>query len=249
MPPWHADAENGTFENERRLTTEEKAVIARWADSWRARRRPEGPARRTDVRDWLEHRHARRGVHDDGGLSRPRQRHDRIRILHNPDELHRGQMAAGHRSAAWQSRARASRARLLPGAAGGRCRRSGRRSPRVQHAAQPHSAANERGIATRPRQRCWPAPAHRHLRAWYRTAGLSTGNGDAAPARRRHRAADALHGQWHGRHRPIEGRDDLREGAARNRDSRDAVSQRTVHDPARRSRSPRRHRSSDSARK
>ena len=33
MPPWHADAETGTFENERRLTVEEKAVIARWADS------------------------------------------------------------------------------------------------------------------------------------------------------------------------------------------------------------------------
>ena len=32
MPPWHADAETGTFENERRLTPEEKAVIARWAD-------------------------------------------------------------------------------------------------------------------------------------------------------------------------------------------------------------------------
>ena len=33
MPPWHADAAAGTFENERRLTAEEKAVITRWADA------------------------------------------------------------------------------------------------------------------------------------------------------------------------------------------------------------------------
>jgi hypothetical protein len=30
MPPWHADAPAGTFENERRLTEAEKAIIARW---------------------------------------------------------------------------------------------------------------------------------------------------------------------------------------------------------------------------
>ena len=30
MPPWHADAPTGTFENERRLTDAEKDVIARW---------------------------------------------------------------------------------------------------------------------------------------------------------------------------------------------------------------------------
>ena len=30
MPPWHADAPGGTFENERRLTDAEKDVIARW---------------------------------------------------------------------------------------------------------------------------------------------------------------------------------------------------------------------------
>ena len=33
MPPWHADATAGTFENERRLTTEERAVITSWADA------------------------------------------------------------------------------------------------------------------------------------------------------------------------------------------------------------------------
>ena len=33
MPPWHADAPGGTFENERRLTAEEKALISRWADA------------------------------------------------------------------------------------------------------------------------------------------------------------------------------------------------------------------------
>jgi hypothetical protein len=31
MPPWHADAAPGTFHGERRLTDDEKAVIARWA--------------------------------------------------------------------------------------------------------------------------------------------------------------------------------------------------------------------------
>jgi mono/diheme cytochrome c family protein len=30
MPPWHADAAPGTFENERRLTSEEKDLVARW---------------------------------------------------------------------------------------------------------------------------------------------------------------------------------------------------------------------------
>ena len=38
MPPWHADAPAGTFENERRLSDEEKDVIARWV----ARGAPEG---------------------------------------------------------------------------------------------------------------------------------------------------------------------------------------------------------------
>ena len=33
MPPWHADAESGTFENERRLSADEKAVMTRWADA------------------------------------------------------------------------------------------------------------------------------------------------------------------------------------------------------------------------
>ena len=33
MPPWHADNPTGTFENERGLTADEKAVIARWADA------------------------------------------------------------------------------------------------------------------------------------------------------------------------------------------------------------------------
>ena len=33
MPPWHADAESGTFENERRLTADEKAVMTRWAEA------------------------------------------------------------------------------------------------------------------------------------------------------------------------------------------------------------------------
>jgi len=33
MPPWHADAAAGTFENERRLTSQEKEVIRLWADN------------------------------------------------------------------------------------------------------------------------------------------------------------------------------------------------------------------------
>jgi hypothetical protein len=33
MPPWHADAPHGTFENERRLSASDKAIIARWVDA------------------------------------------------------------------------------------------------------------------------------------------------------------------------------------------------------------------------
>ena len=33
MPPWHVDAATGTFENERRLTAEEKSIITQWADA------------------------------------------------------------------------------------------------------------------------------------------------------------------------------------------------------------------------
>ena len=33
MPPWHADAPEGTFENERRLSASDKAVIARWVEA------------------------------------------------------------------------------------------------------------------------------------------------------------------------------------------------------------------------
>lgn len=32
MPPWHADAASGTFENERRLTADERRTIARWVE-------------------------------------------------------------------------------------------------------------------------------------------------------------------------------------------------------------------------
>lgn len=53
MPPWHADAETGTFENERRLTTEEKAVIARWADGGAPEGDPkELPAAPTFANGW-----------------------------------------------------------------------------------------------------------------------------------------------------------------------------------------------------
>ena len=53
MPPWHADAPAGTFENERGLTATEKAVITRWADAGA----PEGdptdrPARPTFTDGW-----------------------------------------------------------------------------------------------------------------------------------------------------------------------------------------------------
>jgi hypothetical protein len=41
MPPWHADAPAGTFENERRLTDAEKNILVRWVDGGA----PEGDAR------------------------------------------------------------------------------------------------------------------------------------------------------------------------------------------------------------
>ena len=53
MPPWHADAPTGTFENERGLSADEKAVIARWADAGAPEGNPADlPARPTFVEGW-----------------------------------------------------------------------------------------------------------------------------------------------------------------------------------------------------
>src|SRR6187402_3835484 len=37
MPPWHADAPDGTFSNERKLTAAEKDILSRWANGARQR--------------------------------------------------------------------------------------------------------------------------------------------------------------------------------------------------------------------
>jgi len=53
MPPWHADAPTGTFENERGLTADEKALITRWADSGAAEGNPADlPAAPRFVEGW-----------------------------------------------------------------------------------------------------------------------------------------------------------------------------------------------------
>jgi len=53
MPPWHAEAPDGTFANERKLTAEEKDVIARWVASGApAGDRSDLPAPPTFVEGW-----------------------------------------------------------------------------------------------------------------------------------------------------------------------------------------------------
>ena len=58
MPPWHADAPAGTFENERRLTASERSILTRWADGGA----PEGDAKDlragSAIHRWLAHRSA-----------------------------------------------------------------------------------------------------------------------------------------------------------------------------------------------
>ena len=53
MPPWHADAAPGTFENERRLTSAEKEVIARWVEAGAPQGDPADlPSRPSWVEGW-----------------------------------------------------------------------------------------------------------------------------------------------------------------------------------------------------
>jgi hypothetical protein len=53
MPPWHADAESGTFENERRLSAREKEVIRQWAEAGAPEGNPKDlPMRPTFADGW-----------------------------------------------------------------------------------------------------------------------------------------------------------------------------------------------------
>lgn len=53
MPPWHADPRYGDFENDRRLTPEDRAVVIRWADGGAPRGDPRDlPAPPAYTTDW-----------------------------------------------------------------------------------------------------------------------------------------------------------------------------------------------------
>ena len=90
MPPWHADAPPGTFENERRLTAAQKRRHRPVGGGRCARGRPRGPpaARRRFDDGWRIGTAGRR-LRDARRLRGARARHDRVRVLLHPDELHR----------------------------------------------------------------------------------------------------------------------------------------------------------------
>ena len=118
MPPWHADAPTGTFSNERKLTSAEKATLERWA----AGGAPEGdptelkPAP-TFADGWrIGKPDAIFEMQEDYPVAG--ERDDPVRALLHPDQLHRSEVAEGDRGTSGKSRRRASHPRLLRGAAG-----------------------------------------------------------------------------------------------------------------------------------
>ena len=88
----------------------------------RARRKPLGPSCRAHICGGLAHRHAGRGLRDAGRLLRSREGHDRVRELLHPHQLHRGEVAQGHRGASGQPRPRPPHPRVLRDASRGRPR-------------------------------------------------------------------------------------------------------------------------------
>ena len=118
MPPWHADRQYGTFRNEQSLTQREIDTIVKWVERGRAARaiRRRMPALPKFPEGWQI------GTPDavfempDGRIRSRRRGDDRIPVLRGADQLHRGPVDAGRRSASRRSRARASHHRLREGA-------------------------------------------------------------------------------------------------------------------------------------
>ena len=187
MPPWHADMPPGTFLNERSLTAAEKSTILRWAPTARrratrktCRRRPQYPtagrsARRTS--SWKCRRTTR---------SRPtaRSQYEYFYIPTNftePKWVQAIEVRPGNREVVhhvlvyYQVRPDLQRTPVLKFNAEQQRIPPRRARVRIRH----------------PRQRA--GASHRDVRARHESAGVPAGHGDSARARRRHRAADALH--------------------------------------------------------
>ena len=162
-----------------------------------ARRGSGGPSAGPDIRVRLGDRSAGCDLRDAGGLPRSCERHDRVRALLHPDELHRREMAAGDRGAAGQSIARASRARVLRDASGRSAHAAG---AAAQSAGQPHHGRARSGQPAAARRQRRQSSAG-HLRARDEAAGLSRRHSAASAARWRAASADALHREWQGGHR------------------------------------------------
>ena len=180
MPPWHADAPNGTFSNERKLTASEKATIEQWA----AGGAPEGGPSDlkpppTFAQGW------RIGTPDaifemEEDYPVPARGTISVRALLHSDELQRGEVAQGHRGASRQSCARASHPRLLRSPA----RRSacGPGDPTESRTQPDRGAERARQPATAPYGYAL-SPAG-NVRAGNRRAGVSSRYGAAVGAGR-----------------------------------------------------------------
>ena len=87
MPPWHADPKYGTFVGARGLSVAHKETIAKWVAAGAPEGNGRGFAAGPRLYRRVEHRHARRGVVDAGGLSDSGYRGDSVPIPGSPGEL------------------------------------------------------------------------------------------------------------------------------------------------------------------
>ena len=153
----------------------------------RAQGQRQGPAGGADVRRGLDHRQARRRVHDDRRLQDSRRpASSSISTCALPTSITEDKWIQAIEIKPQAARARAPRARL--------------------HAADRLAAERER--RARPGQ-------HRRRHAEQARRGVRAGRRPPADRQLRHRAADALHDQRRGDDRPHAGRHRVREGARR----------------------------------
>ena len=187
MPPWHAAAGVGEFENDRRLSAAEKDTIARWV----AAGAPEGvasdlPAPPKYAEGWtIGQPDAVLTMQED--YAAPAHRHHRLPVLRGADQLHRRQVDPGLRSAAQQPRRGPSRDRLrAPAGAGaaGRGTRPGRAQRRCSRlpAAWRFRRGRPVGRPLPADQRVAPGPNDRPRAARARRVARRLRAGHAGPA-------------------------------------------------------------------
>ncbi len=239
MPPWHADAPHGTFRNERGLTSgaegPDRAMGGR------------GCAGRQSCRSACRRRRS-----PPAGASASRMRSSRCRRTtpFPPRARSSTSTSTSRRTSPRRSGCRRSRRGRVIGCSSTTCSSTTRRRPTVRARRPCCSPIAKTVECQRDDRRRKPAAARRELRgppagdlcARHQPAGVSVGYRASSATWWRAAFADPLHREWHRRHRSDEGRDDLREGAARAGDARRAVPQRPVHDPGRRLQSRSEHR-------